>query len=90
VYFKLAAPDAALFHRLTAMQAELAWQTGADARLLQRRDDALTWMEVYEGIADADAFARALDAALQRHGIDPADPARHLEWFVPFDAPPAP
>ncbi|MCW3481393.1 DUF4936 family protein [Neisseriaceae bacterium JH1-16] len=90
VYFKLPAADTALFQRLSAMQAELAWQTGADARLLHRRDDSLTWMEVYEGIADADAFQAALDAALVRHGIDAASPPRHLEWFVPFDAAPAP
>jgi len=90
VYFKLPAADAGLFQRLTVMQAELAWQTGVDARLLHRRDDALTWMEVYEGIADADAFQVALDAALRQHGIDTAIPSRHLEWFVPFDAAPAP
>jgi hypothetical protein len=84
VYFKLAAPDAALCGRLSAMQSELARQTDVSARLMRRRDDTLTWMEVYEGIVDPDAFTLTLAEALAKHGIDAASPPRHLEWFVPL------
>jgi len=42
----------------------VAMATGIEGRLMCRRDKPETWMEVYEGIPDADAFLAALDKAL--------------------------
>jgi hypothetical protein len=86
VYFKLAEqPRAELIAALQAMQGELAAQTGVRARLMRRRDDIDTWMEVYEGIADATAFSALLQAGLGKFGLDSYALARHEEWFVPLE-----
>lgn len=58
--------------------------TGVAGRRLVRRDEPDLWMEIYEGIVDADAFTTALDAAvvasgLRRH-VAPGE-RRHVEWF---------
>ena len=84
LYYKVACFDADLHRRLLALQQELGARCGVTARLLRRRDDPNTWMEVYEGIADDAAFASALVEAEQRHGIDVLIGARHAEWFQPF------
>ncbi|MBV8032688.1 MAG: DUF4936 family protein [Betaproteobacteria bacterium] len=48
-----------------------------DGRLLRRRDDPATYMEVYEGIADPDAFDAFLETEARVLGID-----RHVERFI--------
>ncbi|WP_024303776.1 DUF4936 family protein [Pseudogulbenkiania sp. MAI-1] len=85
LYYKVAGFDADLHRRLLALQQELGARCGVTARLLRRRDDPSTWMEVYEGIVDDTAFAAALVEAEQRHGISALVGARHAEWFQPFD-----
>lgn len=62
-------------------------ETGIAGRLLRRRDDPSTWMEVYENVADAQSFERTLASVLARHGFDRALPAgtkRVTEVFQPF------
>lgn len=63
--------------------AEIEKTTGIKGRLLQRRDDAQTWMEVYEAVADADALQQARQRALTTRPLLAAL-ARHEEWFVPL------
>ncbi|NMG31538.1 DUF4936 family protein [Aromatoleum evansii] len=68
-----------------AMQAALERRTGVAGRLLERRDDAVTWMEVYEGVADPEAFEAALRIETDAHQVaDLVEPgaARHTERFV--------
>ena len=88
VYYRVTrADDPAARALVRAVQDELLQATGVRGRLLRRRDDPLTWMEVYEQVNDADAFERALEAALARHrfaSILPAGGARHTERFVAF------
>ena len=58
--------------------------TGVHGRLLRRRDDETTWMEVYEDVRDAAALEGALDALVRRHGIEALlvpGSTRHLEVF---------
>lgn len=64
---------------VAAMQAEL----GQPHSLLQRADDPLTWMEIYENV-DA-AFAATLEAAALRHDLAALlqPDGRHVERFVP-------
>jgi len=86
VYYTVAAADDVAARSLVrAVQDEVREATGVAGRLLRRRDDPGTWMEVYEGVDDPDAFERVLDAALARHGFAsllPPGGARHTERFV--------
>ena len=52
-----------------ALQRELSDATGIGGRLLRRRDDETTWMEIYESVPDGARFEAKL-AELGR-------PARH-------------
>lgn len=85
LYYKVANFDAGLYRRLLALQQELCSRCGVSARLLRRRDDPTTWMEVYEDIADDTAFAASLAEAAERHGVSALIGARHAEWFQPLD-----
>ncbi|MFC3531044.1 DUF4936 family protein [Vogesella facilis] len=67
-----------------ALLAEIQQKTGIAGRLLRRRDDAQTWMEIYEPIGDAAAFGAALQAAVARQPLLAAL-QRHEEWFQPLD-----
>jgi hypothetical protein len=84
VYFKTA-PGADVAPPVRRMQAELAQLSGIQGRLMRRRDDASTWMEVYEGLADPERFEAMLADAVARHGLDallrPGE-RRHAERFV--------
>lgn len=55
-------------------------------RVLVRRDDPRTWMEIYEHVGDTARFERELAAAVARHDV-----AQHVEGGVqhvePFVAP---
>lgn len=93
LYYRLRADiDACIARtRVRAMQAELARHTGIDGRLMRRADDAGTWMEVYEGIADRAVFVHALESAAAAHGLADlleAGGARHLECFIEKDTNP--
>ena len=68
----------------TELMAEIKEKTGTNGRLLQRRDDAHTWMEIYEAIADADGFNAALQAAVTARPTLAAL-QRHEEWFVELE-----
>ena len=56
-------------------------------RVLVRRNDPATWMEIYENVAVPAQFESTLTAAVERHGVAAFahDGARHLEAFVAFD-----
>lgn len=52
-----------------AMQRALSEATGIGGRLLRRRDDETTWMEVYENVPDDPRFELKLAELVERHGI---------------------
>lgn len=86
VYYRVAGvQDAAVHERVGAIQEDVYADTGVQGRLLRRRDDPTTWMEVYEPVPDVESFERSLDTALARHQFDallgPGE-ARHTERFV--------
>jgi len=52
-----------------ALQHELAEATGITGRLLRRRDDPTTWMEVYENVPDPARFEAKLGELAERHRV---------------------
>jgi Domain of unknown function (DUF4936) len=83
IYYRVAQPTQAqaLVRRV---QAELKDKTGIDGRLLKKRDDPATWMEIYEGVVDAGGFEQCLGATLQASDFASAletGGARHMECF---------
>lgn len=72
VYYKLDRADAiAWVPGIRRMQESIGRATGVRTRLLRRTDDAeqATLLEVYEQIAEPDAFARTLAEAVDRAGL---------------------
>ena len=58
--------------------------SGVAGRVLVRRDDPRTWMEVYEHVGDDALFERELAAAVSRHHVaqHAEGGVRHVEPFV--------
>ena len=78
VYYKIeSARLVALRALVTALFDEIEKQTGVRGRWMHRRDDPLTYMEVYEGVMDEKAF----EALLEREGAKLGVP-RKVERFV--------
>ncbi len=73
-----------------AVLADVARVTGIRGRLLVRRGQPDTWMEIHERVTESADFERELAAAVQRHDLARhiADSGRHVEAFV--DVIPAP
>jgi hypothetical protein len=85
IYYRTGADASRVRATVAPMQAQLATLTGVAGRLLRRVDDATTWMEVYEEVADPARFEEALAAAVERFGLRAllavgAD--RHVERFT--------
>jgi hypothetical protein len=88
VYYRVAL-DQAEWARgvVAALQGDVLAQTGVRGRLMHRRDDAATWMEIYEGISDEQAFDASLAAAVERCGFSSvlaAGSQRVTEIFGPL------
>lgn len=84
VYYKLTPAERdALRGSVRSMQEAIARTTPVRVRLLERTEqtETTTMMEVYEGIDDAAAFARALDAAVRAHLPAAHAAARRVERF---------
>jgi len=88
IYYRVAPSDAARVRAVVdAVQSALRQDTGIQGRLLRRDDDASTWMEIYEAVADPLRFEAALDRLLAQHNFDgcvASDSRRHIERFTLF------
>lgn len=84
VYYRIDPAQAQLAAaRIDALLGTMAAHCLTPPRRLQRCDDASTWMEVYEGIADVAAFSTALHAAVAAQGCTAfIQGDRHLECFT--------
>jgi len=70
VYYRVALDQAERARGVVAtLQNDVLAQTGVRGRLMHRRDDPSTWMEIYEGIPDEHAFDASLAAAVERCGF---------------------
>ena len=56
---------------VAAIQRELSGGSGVAGRLLRRRDDAATWMEIYEKVPDPARFEALLAGLVERHALSP-------------------
>jgi len=88
IYYRVPAENAARARAAVgAMQRELSEIAGIGGRLLRRRDDETTWMEIYENVADAERFEAELGALAERHGLAALlapGSARKREVFLGF------
>ena len=70
VYYRIVPAEAARVRAIVlAVQSALERTTGIAGSLLQRSDDASTWMEVYDNIDQLQAFESALEHLLAEHGF---------------------
>ncbi|MFN3988320.1 MAG: DUF4936 family protein [Rhodocyclaceae bacterium] len=68
-----------------SLQSRMLARTGVSGRLMVRRDDGHTWMEIYPDVIDAEAFDAALEEETRAAGFETwLEPAtvRHVERFV--------
>lgn len=76
---------ASALRSIRAMQEVVAARTGIAGRLLMRRDDAHTWMEIYPAVSDVAELERVLDAVGRELGVGiwiAPGTARHVERFI--------
>lgn len=88
VYYRVAPGEFERGKQLVgALQDEVRASTGVSGRLLRRRDDETTWMEIYEGVSDLQAFEASLVDAVERSGFASllaSGSTRITEIFGPF------
>jgi hypothetical protein len=83
IYYRVAQPAQAqaLVQRI---QTTLRTETGIAGRLLRKRDDPSTWMEIYGGVVDPGPFEQCLAATLAATdfaAVLESGGARHMECF---------
>jgi hypothetical protein len=90
VYYRVQGDEVAARAAVSALVAEVEARSGICGRLLARRDDPSTWMEVYEPVHDAGAFRRTLAACVRKVGAAgfAAGGVRRIECFAGLPADP--
>ncbi len=79
IYYKVpAANTATALAAVNALHHHLAEATGIVGRLLRRRDDPTTWMEIYEPVPDAASFEEKLRELADAHAL--------AGWLAPGSA----
>ena len=86
VYYRIDPAHASSARRaITAILETLEERSGLAGRLLQRQDDPMLWMEVYENVRDPTRFEQMLASLLEAHRfaqfLAPSS-ARKIERFV--------
>ncbi|MDA8224420.1 MAG: DUF4936 family protein [Betaproteobacteria bacterium] len=88
IYYRVRTDDPETETLIRGLQARLACRACINGRLLKRCDDPLTWMEIYEDVADAQALLRQLDQLASEYDLMPfLDGERHVECFVSLRTP---
>ncbi|MEO5766602.1 MAG: DUF4936 family protein [Casimicrobiaceae bacterium] len=83
VWYTVTVERAAARRAAADLLAAVEERTGIAGRILARRDDASTWMEIYENVGDAAAFERALDVLVRRgDAARISGGVRHVERFA--------
>ncbi|MES2367538.1 MAG: DUF4936 family protein [Pseudomonadota bacterium] len=90
IYYRVKDDDAETETQIRAMQTRLACRSNTQGRLLKRRDDPSTWMEIYENVADSIHFEHQLARVVSEFDVDmflAADGPRVIECFAGDIAP---
>jgi hypothetical protein len=83
VWYRISGDPARARTAVNALLREMALRAGVTGRLLMRRDDPSTWMEIFENVVDTARFDAALVEATARSGIEACVPeGRHVERFA--------
>lgn len=83
VYYKLNDGQVAAARSLVnELFEQIKQKFGVHGRWMRRRDDASTYMEVYEGVRDGAAFEALMQSEGARFGVQ-----RRLEIFSPVETP---
>lgn len=84
VWYRIEGDFVAARNAVDAVVRDLAIQCGVKGRVLVKREDPRTWMELYERVGDPVAFELALSAAVVRHAVTrfAEGGKRHTEAFV--------
>ena len=70
IYYRVPAQNADRARAaVNALQRELSDNARVGGRLLRRRDDETTWMEIYENVQDGARFEAELAKLVERHGL---------------------
>ncbi len=70
IYYRVPAQNAERARAaVRELQRELSDIAGISGRLLRRRDDETTWMEIYENVPDAARFEAELAKLVERRGL---------------------
>lgn len=83
IYYRVAQPTQAQT-LVQHIQSLLKDASGIKGRLLRKRDDPSTWMEIYEGVSDVAVFEQCLAAAVQATNFAAVlvdGGVRHMECF---------
>jgi hypothetical protein len=91
VYYRVeAARIGALRAAIENIFAKIQEQSGIRGRWMHRRDDPLTYMEIYEGVKDEAAFEALLERECERLGLQrflAAGTTRRREIFIAAETP---
>jgi len=83
VYYKVDPAQASdLAPKVAQLFDQVKKQTGVRGRWMRRRDDAATYMEVFEDVKDPAAFEALLDREGAKLGLE-----RKVERFMPVETP---
>lgn len=86
IWYRISGDPAKARASVNALMREVALHAGVTGRLMMRRDEPSTWMEIYENVVDTARFDAVLADATVRSGIAAcATEGRHVERFA--DAP---
>ena len=70
IYYRVPAQNAERARvAVRELQRELSGIAGISGRLLRRRDDETTWMEIYENVRDGARFEAELAKLVERQGL---------------------
>jgi hypothetical protein len=83
IWYRIGGDPAKARAAANALLRDLSLAAGVTGRILVRRDDPSTWMEVFENVVDTTRFDAALEDATARCGIEHLiDGRRHVERFA--------
>jgi hypothetical protein len=84
VWYRVAGDFVEARAAVAAVVRDVSLNSGVAGRVLVRRDDPRTWLEIYENVFDAQRFEHALTTASLRHEVArfAENGQRHVEPFV--------